>query len=294
MPEYLNVISTKRSGHHAFIAWYRHHAPDQWMHLNNRSLDRLIRRDLVKVDAPRILINFEGVTPEGIERVRAREDGTAKSRTDVIFLRHPLNMLASFVHRVEKKFAKGLTGLAVHTILRQVHAQNYWSSLRTDLPRYSYDPWVSDESYRAKMADALGLTGNSPLKDISEYGGGSSFTGVDDTVDPLDRLNRWSIKSDSAIFKSIATHPAIMSGLLDALEGRHPADSLGYRFDDLRAAEWLKNAAKERVADPAVDDIISNTPPGGRAMSVMERRSGWPRKLGQMHAILEDRLRASR
>lgn len=75
MTDATNVVATMRSGHHAFIAWFRRHAPAEWAFRDNRRLHRIVARDLPRAEADPstigVIFNFEGVTGAGYDRARA-------------------------------------------------------------------------------------------------------------------------------------------------------------------------------------------------------------------------------
>lgn len=126
-----SIISTKRSGHHAFIDWMTHHRASPLPHLNDRRLDRLIRCDLpafAESGQAETLVNFEGVTFQGYDRVCGAARGMGLQVEEVVFLRHPLNMLSSLIHREIRN--EGLTVFSAQRLIRQMRAQTRWTRAR--------------------------------------------------------------------------------------------------------------------------------------------------------------------
>ena len=64
---FINVILTKRSGHHAFIEWYRTHHPETSTFINNHPISSALCAKIashIKTNQSNpLILNYEGVMP---------------------------------------------------------------------------------------------------------------------------------------------------------------------------------------------------------------------------------------
>lgn len=101
------------------------------------------------------------------------------THTDILLLRDPLNHLASRVKASER------TPETVPTNIEFIELYNSYCeevmSLTKHLPDkiiVIYDKFVIDFKYRNHIATKLGLTNTEKTREISDFGGGSSFSGL--------------------------------------------------------------------------------------------------------------------
>ena len=268
MRQITEVISTKRSAHHAFITWFCTNARRPVAFFNNvipSSPPRL--RELERYDAGKrtqapqtvdhvnellsgdidVLMNFEGKIPSSIERwndryLRPRLDGNL---VRVVFLRDPVNTLASLAKRCRPKdfrsvFKYFYQVVALEEIVERV-AQNRPAFCEKVV---LMSPWLRDEHYRADVAKFFNLNAGKPPAEVTSQGGGSSFNGK--TFDPAANAGalqeRWRAVEDNPLFMTafadermvdaartyfqmFGAHETIAPGVVDTLAAKARTDS---------------------------------------------------------------------
>lgn len=244
MTEFLNIISTKRSGHHAFIDWILAQAPDA-VFVNNRPLPRAEADMRAARDGRLHIVNFEGITPHGVARVQAAERG---SRREVVFLRDPLNTVASLIRRKARPVAE------VVMLCQQLFALRDWLERRRgpgEEVHISYNAWLLDPGYRQTAAERLGLPGADLPEAVTAPGGGSSFGGPArvDEAGRAARLQRWRNLADHPAFNAMIGHEAVRDTFEAACAG-DLVDALGADFRDDDAALHLRRLRSERTPGP--------------------------------------------
>jgi hypothetical protein len=226
------VISTKRSAHHAFIRWFCQNAGRPIAFFNNvipsapprlRELERYHAgvpevapdsvdyvNELLEGDSD-VLMNFEGKIPSSVERwndkylrpqlVRPMNGKLVR----VVFLRDPVNTLASLAKRVRPKQSRSLFKffyqvLALEQIITSLAQKK--SSFCEKVVLMS--PWLRDEKYRAEVAQYFQLTPGPPPHEVTRQGGGSSFNGMayDPGANAAALNERWKAVTDNPLFLS--------------------------------------------------------------------------------------------
>jgi len=258
------VISTKRSAHHAFIGWFCANARRPIAFFNNvipsspprlRELERYSGG--VAEAAPRaadhvdellegetdVLMNFEGKIPSSIERwndkyLRPHLKQPMNGRlVRVVFLRDPVNTLASLAKRCRPQDFRSLFKyfyqvIALEEIITRLAQKR--SSFCEKVVLMS--PWLRDEDYRSEIARFFDLTPGAPPERVTRQGGGSSFKGMeyDPATSSAALHERWRAVEDNPLFLT--------------------------PFADAQAAEAMRTyfqlfGARESL-DPAIVDIL--------------------------------------
>ena len=294
----LNVVSTQRSGHHAFIEWFCHHSPRSWTLHNNVPTIRLLRTSLPAAagssDGAGHIFNFEGIGPGPISTVEARAADLSLEPRRIVFLRHPLNVLAGLTHRAIRT-GRSRFDMATQ-IARSVNAQIAWMKIwGPDAPglSLSYDHWIADDAYRRLVAEKLDLQGHDLLTKVADYGRGSSFTEYAEAPDPAALLDRWSGLKDLPEFRAVVSHEKFRDHLIAICDGGRP-DSLGRDFANPEGARWLRSLPKTRPAPRDIDRYLDSLEPGTGALAVLERHSGWQRQCLKAFYRLDLALNAKR
>ena len=218
--EIIQIISTKRSGHHAFLNWYakgraepvaffndivpskRPWVNDRVAYFNDHppiagknGLQKLINAPHV------VLVNQEGRRPDN---VRALTEDFLKKKLQArvvrhTFLRDPLNFLASSVKRWNTRepyqsFKPFLQALAFEEIVMGLQSDDF----------IAFSGWRFDEAYREELAQRLGIENTTPEQKVTLYGGGSSFSGkryvVSGADERSDLIGRWEKMRDDPGF----------------------------------------------------------------------------------------------
>jgi hypothetical protein len=266
--EFINVISTKRSGHHAFISWLRERRGRPSWFINNAvigaPMDDHVRRLAAErpaagtaSGAPKtVIFNYEGVTRAGLEMAWAAQRAAGGHIRNVLFLRDPLNLCASLVHR------KRLPWLEIVALLRQLFAEREWLTIYAQgevpgLQLIPYNAWLNDDAYRSRTAEALGLQSSGRIHEISSFGGGSSFSRSTLLVDPdVARLTtRWHVYRDNAFYNALITHPKLRPSFEAAVAGEI-ADEAGHGFGEPAMLAHLRAKSRPRSGHVLADRMI--------------------------------------
>lgn len=257
MSQLVNVVSTKRSGHHAFIEWYRRHHIGATEFINNRPLNELAG-DIAShfeahPDRP-LVLNYEGAMPSSVNGHIGHQKHLCGDIRSIVFLRDPLNSAASLIHRKKSPTAN------LVMILRQVLAEYYWLLDRKNSGNYlhvSYNSWLFDEQYRAELAKMLGLASHDLSNAITRQGGGSSFSCDTQLCESGRRklMTRWHQYRGNRLFDAIVSHPAFVKVFSGVYSGLY-ADSLGRTFADAEAASYYEDITSRRKTIPLLDRLI--------------------------------------
>ena len=227
------VIALKRSGHHAFVDWILAHAPAPSVFLNNSRPGLEFRSSkaaaVAKVAASSppepvsvataaqiagdaatslVVLNYESrfisnVLAHGwLEGVHRHVPRPIRR---LVFLRDPLNNLASVVKRVRngrysaRQAQLGKTALLFRDYVSLIGNERHFGE---PIELVYFDDWLRSVSYRETLARKLGLVGHDMLPEMSQPGGGSSFGAL--PTDPDERLSslkaRWVVMSDDPLF----------------------------------------------------------------------------------------------
>lgn len=242
---FLNILSTKRSGHHAFVDWLQDGLGGGSTFANNivlgrdlgaeieRKLDRQVLQPGGGLEPGHYLLNFEGVTPRGFDAVQRAQFNLGAAVRTVLFLRDPLNTLASLLHR------KQLPALHIVMLLRQMLALRGWLERhqqgRGGIDLVLYNHWIASADYRARIAHRLGLRPVGWIRREARTGSASSFGDLADfgpAAAPA-LANRWQAYRGDRLFNAILTHP-VMAGTFDRMlaGATHDCLGIGERSDD--------------------------------------------------------------
>ncbi len=230
------IISTKRSAHHAFIAWLGINtdkavaffnnvipsAPPRLRELSffntNRNENEGARLGILLNGDCDALVNFEGKLPESIERwnngyLLARLKGKLQR---IVFLRDPINTLASLAKRSKPERFRGrfnffYQALGIEEMLTRLHDNQSLLCDRVVI----FSNWRMNADYRAKLAGELGLNGSDLPLQLSPFGGGSSFGGMN--FDPITQVaelyERWREVEEYPLFLAPFADPVMQTAL---------------------------------------------------------------------------------
>lgn len=295
----INVISTKRSGHHAFIYWLQAGlgAPSRFN--NNAVIGAKLERQLAAFvatgdegsgeTARHLLLNYEGVSPEGLETAWRMQQATGASLRNIVFLRDPLNLCASLIHR--KRFVL----LDLVMVLRQLIAERRWiercaAARDPSLHLVFYNPWLQRSDYRERLAAHLGLVSSRANTHISRHGGGSSFGDLDsvsETADVVQLTRRWQRYRDQRLFAALVGHPTLAPAFLRLVSGEL-RDCLGESDHDGERHDYLSKLAREPRRHWLVDRLAATLE---REPALLQRIEGQNAR-GKKRVLLEAHVKA--
>jgi hypothetical protein len=217
----IEVISTKRSAHHAFITWIADNSDRPMLFFNNvapslpprmREADLLNSDTDVHVTDPekRLLlgpedavINFEGKFLSSVERWNAcylspRLHGTL---CRIIFLRDPVNCFASLARRVTRRDARRCIMFFSQVLAFESILAGMKDSAAHDRG-VSFSRWIADDDYRRDLAHFLRLRGTELPSRVTTFGGGSSFAGMsfEPARDSAALLKRWQTMARDPLY----------------------------------------------------------------------------------------------
>jgi hypothetical protein len=229
------IISTKRSAHHAFVEWIVQNTPRPHIVFNNvqptippRLRQLSMSSSAIAPDAASefhlllsgeddAILNFEGHLPENIELwnanyLRPRLSGQLRR---VVFLRDPINMFASLARRSagtsHGTFVLHRQVLGFEAIVRRLCEQR--EGLADHVVVMS--EWMESEMARSALARKLGLATACLPKKVTAFGGGSSFEGqaFDPERQRASLFSRWTQVADDPVFLSCFTDSETLSAM---------------------------------------------------------------------------------
>ncbi len=226
----MRVFGMQRSGNHAVLSWILGQHDGASLFINNVKLSyalRASRHDARELRAPRrglapplLLLSHEGIDLATQAPQATRYDQRARTPQRVVIVRNPYNLFASRFRLHERRgwqrsYGEGGVPMWVG------YAQAALGETQP-LPGATfvlYDRWVSEEHYRAQIAEVLGLTFTDAGRDqVADYGGGSSFDRLsfDGSASRMDVLRRWEHFRDEPLLRRLADNPEVrrLSGAL--------------------------------------------------------------------------------
>ena len=290
---FLNVISTKRSGHHALIKWIETGSPVPTRFINNAAINpELFGRisDLVRNirEPTTIILNYEGVTPAGVGKVLTVQKDSGASVQNVLFVRDPLNACASLMQRKAVVYAE------LVMILRQLFALKNWLDLyqqgKANADLVFYNRWLADDDYRASVAQRLGINAQPVGTEVTAFGGGSSFRDLAQggAAAAPKLLNRWKAYEHDAVFRSLVSHPLLAGTFHDELRGAI-TDSAGESDRDSGRASFLDVTKRARPSNTVIDRTIVGLNDDQQAFEAIE---ALPSSMHKRALILKAHMRA--
>jgi hypothetical protein len=257
---FLNVISTKRSGHHALVNWIEDGSSERTRFINNAVIDEALLRSFAGlVSGARgpltVIMNFEGVTVSGVSRTIAGQKAAGAAVENILFVRDPLNVCASLMHR------KAMVHAELVMVLRQLFSLRDWLAAyrrgTADADLVFYNRWLVDDDYRALLAERLSIAPAAVRNEITKFGGGSSFKdlarGGSEAAPRL--TSRWKKYAGDRLFRCLLTHPQFADVFLEEVRGEI-CDARGESDADAERAAYLEAAVRERRSSPYVDRLI--------------------------------------
>jgi hypothetical protein len=279
-PVALNVVATKRSGHHAFIEWFLANSRAPFGFRNNLPLDRRygFKMRAAAHEGRGLIVNYEGVTEAGLARAQAAQRDAGFAPESVVFLRDPMTVIASLMHR------KPMPALTFASLGRQMEALRVWLLARREdrigVRHVSYNHWLRDAAYRGRVACAFGLSAGDPPARVTREGGGSSF-GDADATDVAGLTSRWRRHADDPLFRAVVGHPIYRDVFAATYEGRL-RDSFGGDFRDDEARAFLEACWSQARASRVHDRLIETLHQRTDLLEAMERRAGRRRRIPTM------------
>ncbi len=257
---FLNIISTKRSGHHALIAWIEDSSLQRTQFFNNsvlqaRTFEKLPELARKQTEPTTVILNYEGISPSGVAGALARQKECDAVIDEVLFIRDPLNVCASLMRR------RTNIRLKLFNVLRQMFALRNWlheyQQKRTDADLVFYNRWLSDYEYRNAFARRLSLNPVAIRSEISKFGGGSSFRDLSSggSMAAPQLLNRWKHYKDDPIFQAIVGH-SYFAGAFHALASGSITDARGESDYDEERASYFEKLRRQPQTSAYVSRMI--------------------------------------
>lgn len=219
----LQVFGMRRSGNHAIIDWLMRNAPQAatgGVFYNNCKFGKNPQRAYSSIDiygadgarmphhdipnperiaqaggAPMAIVSYEDRMPQPEGQPQRASNGMepAQFSRQVIIYRSFLNWSASLLAKIKKNAGFGATDrMRIMTLAFATYAQGLDRvAAGKGITAICYDDWMTSESYRAGILDALAL----PQRDlgrgkVQRFGGGSSFQEEATTAADLDSVAR--------------------------------------------------------------------------------------------------------
>ena len=248
----MRVYGVRRTGQHAIIDWIlRNSGQADQIFLNNRrmgqsplrlgaqaasmeaaqALAARISGRLAKGQRPFLLISYEHGFSPAVFQSGAVSPGfsNASFQHEVLITRSFSNWLPSFMRLVQSRNPqRPLQGYDnVQAIIKGVEA--YKAHLRavcsTAHVHISFDSWVSSAAYRLKTLGKLGLTAvDNTLGKAQPFGGGSSFTGVQQPPEAKALTTRWRVMEGHAFAAQFIALALEDASLIADISEHYPED----------------------------------------------------------------------
>ena len=301
---FLNVVSTKRSGHHAFIQWLMANGRGRAVHVNNvrvganivQAVEHAVEEKATddgigEPSSPtRVIINFEGVTTRGVAETIASQRTLSTDITTIIFLRDPLNLVASLIQRktlplkdlvmlIRQVLAeKALLGLSQDRMENKTKTQKAPAPFPVDAFVF-YNAWLTDPAHRAGLAQACGLQSDTLPGTVTPHGGGSSFDDLEHfgTADTARLLSRWKAHRDTPAYRAMISHPLVAGIFRTALNGTLK-DSFGGHMQDDEALAFLQETIFNRRGHRLVDGFLAQLSDRQDLFETIERSTARAKK----------------
>jgi hypothetical protein len=274
---FLNVISTKRSGHHALIKWVEDGSRQPTCFINNAPInDAFLARisDLVaKASEPTtVILNYEGVSVAGVHKILAHQRTLGAPQHNMLFARDPLNACASLMQRKAAVYAQ------LVMILRQLFALSDWlrryQAGDSGLDLVFYNRWLADENYRQTIADRLAIQNKPVRSEITKFGGGSSFQDAQGGSAAAPRLlSRWTSYKDDPLFRTMVGHPRFVDIFLAEVNGTI-TDAGGESDYGQDRAAYLESLRGQPPASAYANRMINGLSRNTRAYQDIEALKG--------------------
>lgn len=297
MRRIFNIISTKRSGHHAFIYWLMPGLSGRARFRNNAVIGERLKEEIAAFAAASqgqsdqvLVLNYEGVSPSGLRTAWSFQQGAGCEVRDILFLRDPLNLCASLIHR------KAFATLDLLMLLRQLIAERDWLAHHGDaraarpIDLVFYNPWLSDSDYKPALAARLGLAVVSKSGTLSHHGGGSSFQDLDaveDEEDVAKLTQRWKRYRGHRLFEALVGHSAF-SPWFERLCAGDIADCLGRTDRDDERAAYIAGLRRSPRRHILVDRMLAMLGAEPQILQRIESATG----KGKKRILLEAHLKA--
>ncbi|HED37611.1 MAG TPA: hypothetical protein ENI76_05125, partial [Ignavibacteria bacterium] len=259
------VVAMKRSGHHAFIEWLLSGLKEKYIFLCNLNYKDNIQRQVIveklqknlsyktNIESINSGIFFESLNRNDFTLIHNHEDALSedylytnlihplnnkviyrRNQRKIVFVRDPINLFASVLKRYDKRIEFVELNYQTLTSIWMDHAKFFLDNKRDDVVAVSYNMWVSSECYRSEISKLLDME-NAPIpREMSQWGGGSSFSGYAKGQIHNFNLNRWEEFKNDEMFLSFfygedffdAAKKYLMkvdgdNELVDALEALH-------------------------------------------------------------------------
>ena len=205
----------RRSGSHGVINWFMGHFKDidAFMNIDNCGIGNgnSCATEIHGDKHTNMLYSYENVTPFDIRtyiNIKKEENiyNFANNYGDkfskkILIIRSPLNWAASHVHARTKESSINYSEINLNQYKEYLNAM-------TDDKYYTiiYDNWFQFSKYRRKVEKDLFLIESDKwLEKLSNYGGGSSFDGVDfnGKAQQMKVLERWKDYENHTVIQNI-------------------------------------------------------------------------------------------
>jgi hypothetical protein len=149
---------------------------------------------------------------EDCELARVDQLPPGDHTANVMLVRHPLNLVASRLRgaqrapelfRTDERFLDVLASYCAEALGR--------THVLPNLVVITYDRFVRDRTYRDRLAAELGVPNHDAVTEVSEYGGGSSFTQMAERPSPDAVTSRYLEQPlPPALLQQLLDRPAVV------------------------------------------------------------------------------------
>jgi len=204
----------KRSGHHALVNWIGRN-DGNCVHQNNiqakpdlaefKGSQKVFYGDVVigsQMDSKNLIANFEDFDFDLFDKIKWPNDGGVYH---ILFMRDFPNWLASSYKRKDGSYGRDVyENLLSRIDIYRKHAEIFAMKDARFIP-VSYNLFLTSHMYRNELATMLGFKngkGENDLSSVTQFGQGSSFTGMKEKVIKTEKvLSRYKEFDDDMAYQ---------------------------------------------------------------------------------------------
>ena len=240
------IVGLKRSGNHAVINWIGQQFPGEKVYFLNSCRPRenpyntkhsqesaeTIIFNGYRIDRQKqrfenkdcLLYSYEDRSLADVHNQDAENGhdlwvGKTFKRYDILLLRDPFNLIASYLQRdlsqgkrrgaLQARYEK-LKSVWIEYAHEFIGMSNYLKHNKTVI---SFNSWSEDQSYRRKLADRLGLDfTDAGADEVVAVGGGSSFDGqhFDGAARKMELATRWARFKSDTLYRNLVSDEVLI------------------------------------------------------------------------------------
>jgi len=275
----IKFLGLRRSGNHLIIDWIGESMKDEYLHINDLSLDLVGRLGLRNVRGKLkekfknslfdtisnfktniLFCSFENLEFDSIFKNSELEKkfnklfGLSKTSYNILILRDPFNIFASLL------FSKRINQNNIEKYIKlwKNHAKNYLNCKKDNFIAINYNQFVSSKKYRDELAVKLNIESNEGILKKVAYNG-SSFDGhkFNGNAQNMKISERWKNYIDDEFYKNIFKDNELVE-LSDKIFGKIPGTEIFFNSFSSRLSSFFKTLIPKNSSNMDIIRLKSN------------------------------------